>query len=140
MINPALDIWVWVACLALLAMLGARAWVVETGQGRLGRTPVQVKVLTGGVVVVMAGLFGLLALQGGILLVDSLITGTDPSIAYYGTDEGDGGGDDGGADAPADPAPADPAAPPAGAPPAGAPPAGVAPPAGGVAPPAAPGG
>jgi hypothetical protein len=113
MINPSLDIWVWVACLVLLATLGARAWVVETGQGRLGRTPVQVKVLTGAVVVVIVGLFGLLAMQGGVLLVESLVNGTDPSKAYYGNNDA------------TNPPPADPAAPPAGAPPAGAPPAGA---------------
>jgi hypothetical protein len=117
-INPALDIWVWVAVVALLALLGARAWVVETGQGRLGRTPVQVKVLTGAVALVAAGLFGLMAMQGGVLLVQSIITGTDPRDSLI---------------VPNDPAPA-PAAPPAGgvpapaAPPAGAPP--VAPPGG----------
>jgi hypothetical protein len=128
MINPSLDIWVWVCCAVLLGVLGARAWVVETGQGRLGRTPVQVKVLTGAVVVVIAALFGLLAMQGGVLLVESLVNGTDPSEVYYGSNDA------------ADPPAADPAAPPAGAPPAGAPPAGAppagAPPAG--APPAAP--
>ena len=84
MIDPSLDVWVWVACLVLLALLGARAWVVETGQGRLGRTPVQVRVLSAGVVLAVVGLFGMLAMQGGVLLVDSIVTGTDPSEAYYG--------------------------------------------------------
>jgi hypothetical protein len=119
-INPALDIWVWVAAVALLAMLGARAWVVETGRGRLGRTPVQVKVLTGGVVAVVVALFALLAMQGGVLLVQSIITGTDPRDSLIVPNDPTPG--------PAGGAPA-PAAPPAGAPPAGAPPA---------APPAAP--
>ncbi|GAA1260152.1 hypothetical protein GCM10009609_23920 [Pseudonocardia aurantiaca] len=135
MIDPALDIWVWVSCLVLLALLGARAWVVETGRGRLGRTPVRVRVLSGGVVLAVIGLFGMLAMQGGVLLFDSIVNGTDPAAVYYGNN-------DAGANAPApDPAaPADPGAqPPAGPAPAGAPPAG-APPAGGAAAPAAPSG
>jgi hypothetical protein len=115
-INPALDVWVWVASALLLAVLGARAWVVETGQARLGRTPVKVRVMTGAVVVVLVALFGLLAMQGGILLVDSLLSGTDPAAVYYGPDGEPGGGDDAG----------DPAA--------------GRPPAGGAQPPAAPGG
>jgi hypothetical protein len=126
-IDPARDIWVWAACLVLLILLGARAYVVETGQGRLGRTPAKVRVLTGGVVVAILGLFGLLAMQGGILLVDSLVNGTDPAAVYYGqTDDTDAG-------AQADPdAPADPNAPaPAGDAPAGPAPAGQAPGAGG---------
>ena len=35
------DGWVWASFGLLLALLGARAWVVETGHATLGRTPVQ---------------------------------------------------------------------------------------------------
>ena len=41
------DGWVWASFGLLLVLLGARAWVVETGHATLGRTPVKVKVLTG---------------------------------------------------------------------------------------------
>jgi hypothetical protein len=122
MIDPALDVWVWVAALVLLVMLGARAWVVETGQGRLGRTPVKVRVLTAGVFLALAGLVSMLAMQGGTLLVSSIITGTDPSAVYYGSDDQAGGDDHAGdPNAPAGQPPA--GQPPAGQPPAGQPPA-----------------
>jgi hypothetical protein len=128
MFDPALDVWVWVSFVVLLALMGARAWVVETGRARLGRTSMQVRLLSGGVVLAVVGLFGMLAMQGGVLLFDSIVNKTDPSAVYYGRN-------DAAANPPApDPAAPDPAAPPAGAPPAGAPPAGGAPP------PAAPGG
>jgi hypothetical protein len=129
MFDPALDVWVWVSFVVLLALMGARAWVVETGRARLGRTSMQVRLLSGGVVLAVVGLFGMLAMQGGVLLFDSIVNKTNPSAVYYGRN-------DAAANPPApDPAaPADPGAPPAGAPPAGAPPAGGAPP------PAAPGG
>jgi hypothetical protein len=83
-LNPAFDVWVWLALLLFLIVVGARAWVVETGQGRLGRTPVKVKLLTATSVLVLAGLLTLVAIQGGYLLVESLLTGTDPSTAVYG--------------------------------------------------------
>jgi hypothetical protein len=141
-LNPAFDVWVWLALLLFLIVVGARAWVVETGQGRLGRTPVKVKLLTATSVLVLGGLLTLVAMQGGYLLVQSLITGTNPSTAVYGPSSDPNAPADPKAPAnpPADPnAPAgNPAAPPAGnpaAPPAGnpaAPPAGnpAAPPAG----------
>ena len=40
------DSWAWSALGLLLVLLGVRAWVVETGYARLGRTPVKVTVLT----------------------------------------------------------------------------------------------
>ena len=130
MIDPALDVWVWVAVLVLLVMLGTRAWVVETGQGRLGRTSVKVRLLTAGVYAALAGLVAMMAMQGGNLLVNSIITGTDPAAVYYGSNNNGGGGSDAGnakSHAGANP-PADPNAPgagaPAGQPPAGPPPAG----------------
>jgi hypothetical protein len=118
-INPAQDIWVWLTFALFLVVVAARAWVVETGQGRLGRTPVKVKLLTATTVLVLLGLTTLIAVQGGALLVESIVTGTDPATKVYGPDAGDS--EDAGTDsnAPADPnapvdpdAPADPNAPP----------------------------
>jgi hypothetical protein len=121
-INPAQDIWVWLTFALFLVVVAARAWVVETGQGRLGRTPVKVKLLTATTVLVLLGLTTLIAVQGGALLVESIVTGTDPATKVYGPDAGDSGDSgDAGTDpnAPADPnapvdpnAPADPNAPP----------------------------
>jgi hypothetical protein len=111
-INPAQDIWVWLTFALFLVVVAARAWVVETGQGRLGRTPVKVKLLTATSVLVLLGLTTLIAVQGGALLVESIVTGTDPATKVYGPDAGDSG--DAGTDpnAPADPnAPVDPNAP-----------------------------
>src|SRR4051812_37757616 len=104
-LNPAFDVWVWLTLLLFLIVVGARAWVVETGQGRLGRTPVKVKLLTATSVLVLLGLLTLITMQGGYLLVSSLITGSDPSTAVYGPSS------DSGSNAPADPnAPANPPA------------------------------
>ena len=105
-IDPALDVWVWATALLLLVVLAARAWFVETGRARLGRTPVKVRALTATAVVVLAGLVGLLVRQGGAQLVDAIATGTQPVVLVPGQplDPAAGG-------APADPA-ADPAAPP----------------------------
>jgi hypothetical protein len=100
-IDPALDPWVWLAFLLFLVVIAARAWVVETGRERLGRTPAKVKVLTATTVVVLVGLTGLVVVQGGYLLLESIITGTDPSTTVYAPDP----------DEPADPPPADPNAP-----------------------------
>jgi hypothetical protein len=114
-INPAQDIWVWLIFALFLVVVAARAWVVETGQGRLGRTPVKVKLLTATSVLVLVGLMSLIAVQGGALLVESVLTGTDPATKVYGPDAGDSGDSgDAGTDpnAPADPnAPVDPNAP-----------------------------
>ncbi len=107
MINPALDVWVWATCGLFLVLMATRAWLVETRHARLGRTTVAVKVLAGSIVLTLAGLGVLLSIQGGTLLVNSIITKTDPATAYY-------------ANLPDDGAPA-PAAPAAGAPPAPAP-------------------
>lgn len=67
--------WVWAVFALLLAVLGARAWVVETGRGRLGRTPAKVQVLTGVAGVVLVGLVVLLAVDGGLQLADLLRRG-----------------------------------------------------------------
>lgn len=84
MINPANDVWVWATAGLFLVLMAARAWVVETGRVRLGRTSRQVKTLTGASAVVLVGLVALLAMQGGTLMVTSIINGTDPSKAFYG--------------------------------------------------------
>jgi len=63
------DGWVWASLGLLLALLGARAWVVETGHATLGRTPVKVKVLTGACGLAVALVVGLVAVNGGARLV-----------------------------------------------------------------------
>ena len=83
MINPSFDVWVWLVAGVFLALVAARAWVVETGQGRLGRTPAKVQVLTGSIAGVLVLLVALLAVQGGALLVESIVTKTNPATAYY---------------------------------------------------------
>jgi hypothetical protein len=85
MINPADDVWVWACAALFLAVMAVRATVVETGRTRIGRTSRQVKALTGLSAVVLAGLVVLLGMQGGVLLVSSIINKTDPATAFYGT-------------------------------------------------------
>jgi hypothetical protein len=63
------DGWVWVSLGLFLALLGARAWVVETGHATLGRTPVKVKVLTGACGLAVALVVGLVTANGGARLV-----------------------------------------------------------------------
>ncbi len=103
MINPALDVWVWAACGLFLVLMAIRAWLVETRQARLGRTTVAVRLLAGSTVLTLVGLAVLLSIQGGTLLVNSIITKTDPAAAYYANLPDDP------APAPAAPAPATPA-------------------------------
>jgi len=78
-INPALDVWVWGAGVLFLLLMGVRAYVVETGQVRLGGTPTAARVLTVAIFFVLVGLGGLLAMQGGIVLYTSIAHHTDPS-------------------------------------------------------------
>ena len=80
MINPAYDVWVWGTGLLFLLLMGVRAYVVETGQVRLGGTPAAARLLTVAIFLVLVGLGGLLALQGGTLLVSSIVNRTDPSL------------------------------------------------------------
>jgi hypothetical protein len=63
------DGWVWASLGLLLALLGARAWVVETGHATLGRTPVKVTVLTGACGLAVALVVGLVTVNGGARLV-----------------------------------------------------------------------
>jgi hypothetical protein len=78
-INPAYDVWVWGAGVLFLLLMGARAWVVETGQVRLGGTPTFARVLTVAIFLVLVALGGLLAMQGGTVLYTSITHHTDPS-------------------------------------------------------------
>lgn len=73
MIDPALDGVVWAVGFLFLALMGARAWAVETSKSRLGRTTVRVRVLTAATVVTLAGLVGLLAVQGGAQFVEAVV-------------------------------------------------------------------
>jgi hypothetical protein len=108
-IDPALDVWVWITAAVFLGVLGARAWVVETGQRQLGGTPTRVRTLTLVAGVVLTVLLVLFMTQAGALLLRSLTTGTDPISLIGGTDGeptpgGQQGGD--GQQAPADQPPA----------------------------------
>jgi len=78
-INPANDIWVWGTGVLFLVLMGVRAYVVETGQVRLGGTPALARLLTAAVVLTLVALGGLLAIQGGIVLYTSIANHTDPS-------------------------------------------------------------
>lgn len=63
------DGWVWTTLGLLLVLLGVRAWVVETGRTRPGRTPVRVTVLTVACLAAAALVSGLTTANGGALLV-----------------------------------------------------------------------
>ena len=104
------DAWVWASFGLLLALLGARAWVVETGHATLGRTPVKVKVLTAACGVAVALVAGLVAANGGARLVYLVL---HPEVAQALEDARNA--DTTTAPAPAEPAPQTPA--PASAPP-----------------------
>lgn len=79
MINPANDVYVWGCALLVIVLMAVRAWTVETGTVRLGRTPTRVRALTAAVVVALVALVVLTAVQGGALFVHSVLTHTDPS-------------------------------------------------------------
>jgi hypothetical protein len=138
-IDPRLDIVVWAAVLLLFLLMGMRAWAVETTAARHYRKSARVRVLNGATTVALVGLVGLMAMQGGALLVQAIVTRTDPETFVTVI-----GGDNNTDQAVADPddkpdqpaAPADPNAPPAGAPGAADPNAPAAP--GGAAPDNAP--
>lgn len=84
LIDPANDKWVWAAAAVFLVMMGVRAWVAETGQGRLGRTPAKVRIVTATTVASLGLLIGLMVVQGGAQLADALLSGTDPAAAIGG--------------------------------------------------------
>ncbi len=106
-IDPAMDKWVWISAAVFLVLLGARAWVVETGRRQLGGTPARVRVLTVGAGVMLSVVVVMFMAQAGTLLVQSLLTGTDPIALLGGTD----GQPVPGGQAPADPAGQAPVAP-----------------------------
>ncbi|MCO1656004.1 hypothetical protein [Pseudonocardia humida] len=85
-IDPSLDKWVWISAALFLALLGIRAYLVETGRRQLGGTPTKVKAVTIASGVVLSALVVLFMMQAGTLLVQSLITGSDPIALLGGTD------------------------------------------------------
>ena len=95
--------WTWTAFFALLLLMGARAWVVETSTGRAeGRGTGRQKALTASAAGMLAVLIVLAVLNGGSTLVSMLLNGGQvPADTTVVTDNGGA--------APA--APADPAAP-----------------------------
>ena len=93
----------WASFGLLLVLLGARAWVVETGHATLGRTPVKVKVLTGACGVAVALVVGLVAANGGARLVYLVL---HPEVAQA-LEDAENAAD--ATTAPATPAPAEPA-------------------------------
>jgi hypothetical protein len=78
MIDERLDIVVWAAVLLVLLLMGARAWAVETAESRHYRTSARVRVLTGATALAIVALVGLMAMQGGIILVQAVATSTEP--------------------------------------------------------------
>jgi hypothetical protein len=68
-------VWVWSSFGLLLVLLGARAWVVETGQTRLrlGRTPVRVRFLTGACALAAALVVTTVTANGGARLAYLLL-------------------------------------------------------------------
>ncbi|MHA6618364.1 hypothetical protein [Pseudonocardia sp. DLS-67] len=78
MIDPRLDLLVWGAVLLLLVLMGMRAWAVETTAARHYRKSARVRLLNGATALALVGLVGLMAMQGGVLLVQAIVTRTDP--------------------------------------------------------------
>jgi hypothetical protein len=122
-IDPRLDAVVWGALLLLFLVMGARAWAVETAEAGQYRKSARVRMMNGATAVALVLLVGLMAMQGGVALVQAIATRTEPDT--FVTVVGDDGDKDQAVPDPdsqsGPPAPADPNAPPAGAPPAGAP-------------------
>jgi hypothetical protein len=138
MIDPRLDVLVWGAMLLLFLLMGARAWAVETAEAGQYRKSARVRVLNGATAVAFVALLGLMAMQGGVVLVQAIATRTEPNTFVTVVGDDDDGKDRAVRDPDDQPAaPADPNAPPAGG---NAPPAGANPPAAPAAPDANPGG
>ena len=100
------DVGVWVGLGLVLALLGARAWVVETGHAALGRTPVKVTVLTGACALAVAVVVGAVATNGGVQLAGLVL---DPVKAKALEDAREAAEDAPAPAAPAQPAPGAPA-------------------------------
>jgi hypothetical protein len=127
-IDPRLDVVVWGAVLLLLLLMGARAWAVETAEARHYRKSARVRLLNGATALALVALVGLMAMQGGVVLVQAIATRTDPEtfVTVIGEDNDTDQAVPDPDDKPDQPAaPADPNAPPApgapGANPGGAP-------------------
>src|SRR5918999_1830231 len=105
--DPQLDLVLWIVAALVLVLLGARAWVVETGHARLGRRSAKARVLTAASALAIGGVFVMMWFQGGWLMYDAIFKGPEARGFSYGGDDR--------VPPPADPAapPADPAAPPA---------------------------
>lgn len=72
----AADVWTWATFGALLVVMGARAWVVETASMvRQGVRPVRERVLTAIAAVLLVALVIQVTNNGGALLVRMLLTG-----------------------------------------------------------------
>ncbi|MGH3588849.1 MAG: hypothetical protein ACRDQ0_21275, partial [Pseudonocardia sp.] len=80
MINERLDVVVWASVLLLFVLLGARAWAVETSGAKLYRTSTRVRALTIASWLAGAAMVGLLAVQGGVILTQSILNRSDPSL------------------------------------------------------------
>jgi hypothetical protein len=118
-IDPRLDVVVWGAVLLLLLLMGARAWAVETAEARHYRKSARVRLLNGATALALVALVGLMAMQGGVVLVQAIATRTDPEtfVTVIGEDNDTDQAVPDPDDKPDQPAaPADPNAPPAGAP------------------------
>jgi hypothetical protein len=125
MIDPRLDVLVWGAMLLLFLLMGARAWAVETAEAGQYRKSARVRVLNGATAVAFVALLGLMAMQGGVVLVQAIATRTEPNTFVTVVGDDDDGKDRAVRDPDDQPgqpaAPADPNAPPAGANPPAAP-------------------
>lgn len=73
MIDPALDVWVWGAAGLLLLLMGARAWVAETGSASVSGPPRRARTLAAAVALSLMALVSLLAVQGGATLVSEIV-------------------------------------------------------------------
>ncbi|GAA0900917.1 hypothetical protein [Pseudonocardia zijingensis] len=114
MIDPRFDVAVWGAVLLLFVVMGARAWAVETAEARHYRKSARVRMLNGATALAIVVLVGMMAFQGGVLLVQAIATRTDPETFVTVVGENDGvdqavpDPDDQPADPNAPPAPPDP--------------------------------
>src|SRR5438067_2397919 len=94
----------------MLALLGVRAWVEETGHATLGRTPAKVKVLTGACALAAALVVGTVTVNGGARLLYLLL---HPTQAQALEDAAKAAAEAATAVPPAPPAPQPPTTPPA---------------------------
>lgn len=98
----------WIVFLLVLALFGARSWVVETNRGRLSTAGSAQRGMTTAVIAGVALLVVMLTANGGAELVDLLLNGEAAVTAP--SDQAPTGGQQPG-EAPVEPAPPPPAAP-----------------------------